>query len=62
MGRRKVCATVYITPEQDEKLHQLAERTRVPIAEWIRQGVDLVLEKEHAPPVAIRVTSEPEGT
>lgn len=57
MGRRKVATAVYITEEQDEKLHALSERTRIPIAVWVRDGVDLVLEREHAPPASIRVTS-----
>ncbi len=43
MGRRKVTTTVYITPEQDELLKVLHERTKVPVAEYIRQGIDLVL-------------------
>jgi hypothetical protein len=47
--RRKMLSTsVYITPEQDELLRALHERTKVPIAEYIRQGVDLVLAREKA--------------
>jgi hypothetical protein len=38
--------TVYITPEQDRKLRRLSERTKVPVAEYVRQGIDLVLKKE----------------
>ncbi|HLU67902.1 MAG TPA: ribbon-helix-helix domain-containing protein [Kofleriaceae bacterium] len=45
MSRKKVSTTVYITPEQNELLKQLHERTRVPVAEYIRQGIDLVLDK-----------------
>jgi predicted DNA-binding protein len=45
MARRKVTTTIYITPEQNEKLKQLHSKTKVPIAEYIRQGIDLVLEK-----------------
>jgi predicted DNA-binding protein len=45
MARKKISTTVYITPEQDSLLKQLNERTRVPVAEYIRQGIDLVLEK-----------------
>ena len=37
--------TVYITPEQNQRLKELHERTKVPVAEYIRQGIDLVLEK-----------------
>jgi hypothetical protein len=45
MPRKKISTTVYITPEQGEQLKLLHERTRVPVAEYIRQGIDLVLEK-----------------
>jgi predicted DNA-binding protein len=45
MSRKKISTTVYITPEQDERLKELHERTKVPVAEYIRQGIDLVLEK-----------------
>jgi predicted DNA-binding protein len=45
MSRKKISTTVYITPEQDERLKLLHEKTRVPVAEYIRQGIDLVLEK-----------------
>lgn len=45
MSRKKISTTVYITPEQGERLKLLHDRTRVPVAEYIRQGIDLVLEK-----------------
>jgi predicted DNA-binding protein len=45
MARKKVSTTVYITPEQDEALKQLNAKTKVPVAEYIREGIDLVLEK-----------------
>jgi predicted DNA-binding protein len=45
MARKKISTTVYITPEQGEQLKLLHERTRVPVAEYIRQGIDLVLDK-----------------
>jgi predicted DNA-binding protein len=45
MARKKISTTVYITPEQGEQLKLLHDRTRVPVAEYIRQGIDLVLEK-----------------
>jgi hypothetical protein len=45
MARKKISTTVYITPEQGEHLKLLHQRTRVPVAEYIRQGIDLVLEK-----------------
>ena len=42
---KKVSTTVYLTEEQLEALKALSERTRVPAAEYIREGVDLVLER-----------------
>lgn len=45
MARKKISTTVYITPEQNEKLKLLNEKTKVPVAEYIRQGIDLVLER-----------------
>jgi predicted DNA-binding protein len=45
MARKKISTTVYITPEQNDRLKVLHERTKVPVAEYIRQGIDLVLEK-----------------
>lgn len=45
MSRKKVSTTVYITPEQIALLKALHERTKVPMAEYIRQGIDMVLEK-----------------
>jgi len=45
MARKKISTTVYITPEQNERLKVLHDRTKVPVAEYIRQGIDLVLEK-----------------
>jgi len=45
MSRRKVSTTIYITPEQNAALKLLQGKTKVPIAEYIRQGIDLVLEK-----------------
>lgn len=45
MARKKVSTTIYITPEQNERLKQLNQKTKVPVAEYIRQGIDLVLKK-----------------
>ena len=45
MARKKISTTIYITPEQNEQLKLLNERTKVPVAEYIRQGIDLVLQK-----------------
>lgn len=43
MSRRKITTTIYITHEQDKRLKELNARTKVPVAEYIRQGIDLVL-------------------
>lgn len=45
MARKKISTTIYITPEQSEKLKLLHERTQVPVAVFIREGIDLVLKK-----------------
>jgi len=42
---RKVATTVYLTPEQDSRLKKVHLRTRLAVAELVRQGVDLVLER-----------------
>lgn len=48
MSRRKVSTTIYITEEQNELLKRLNDQTKVPVAEYIRQGIDLILER-HRP-------------
>jgi len=35
--------TIYTTPEQAEHLKLLHDRTKVPIAVYIREGIDMVL-------------------
>jgi hypothetical protein len=45
LARKKISTTVYITPEQDARLKALHQRTKVPVAEYIRQGIDLVLDQ-----------------
>ena len=45
MARKKISKTIYITPEQNELLKVLNQKTKVPVAEYIRQGIDLVLAK-----------------
>ncbi|MEO1483112.1 MAG: ribbon-helix-helix domain-containing protein [Myxococcota bacterium] len=45
MGERKVSTTVYITRSQADRLKLLNERTKVPVAEYIRQGIDRILEE-----------------
>jgi hypothetical protein len=43
MSRKKISTTIYVTPEQDERLRLLHQRTKVPVAVYIREGIDLVL-------------------
>src|SRR5438128_2320986 len=43
MSRKKISTTIYVTPEQNERLRVLHERTKVPVAVYIREGIDLVL-------------------
>ena len=60
MSRKKISTTVYITPEQNERLHLLHARTKVPVAVYIREGIDLVLKRyEHALPGQMSLTDNP---
>lgn len=46
MGKRKkVSTTVYMEADQLDSLKALSERTKVPMAEYIRQAIDLILDK-----------------
>lgn len=45
MARKKISTTIYITPEQNEMLKLLNQKTKVPVAEYIHQGIDMVLQK-----------------
>ena len=45
MSNKKVSTTVYITKAQSQQLKELHARTKVPVAEYIRQGIDKVLEE-----------------
>ena len=45
VSEKKISTTVYITREQSDKLKELHARTKVPVAEYIRQGIDKVLEE-----------------
>lgn len=65
MGRRKISTTVYLTQEQTDHLKALSDRTKVPIAEFIRQGVDHVLGRErqgeHTPSAVAPAAGPGEG-
>lgn len=60
MSRNKISTTVYITQEQSDKLRLLHDRTKVPVAVYIREGIDLVLKRyEHALPGQMSLTETP---
>lgn len=42
---KKLATTIYITESQQQLLKELNRRSKVPIAEYIREGIDLVLNK-----------------
>lgn len=42
---KKVTTTIYITEKQQNQLKELNEKSKIPIAEFIRQGIDLVLKR-----------------
>ena len=43
----KISVTVYLTESQLEKLKELRARTKVPVAQYVREAIDLAL-KAHA--------------
>ena len=45
MSRKKISTTIYITEDQNDKLKLLNKKTKVPVAEYIRQGIDMILDK-----------------
>jgi predicted DNA-binding protein len=60
MSRKKISTTVYITPEQNDRLHLLHARTKVPVAVYIREGIDLVLKRyEHELPGQMTLDARP---
>jgi predicted DNA-binding protein len=44
MSNRKVATTVYITQEQDHLLKLLSQTTGVSMAQYIRDGIDRILD------------------
>jgi len=60
MSRKKISTTIYVTPEQSERLRLLHERTKVPVAVYIREGIDLVLRQyDHLLPGQLPLASTP---
>jgi len=45
LSESKTQITTYILVSQKEKLKNLSDKTRVPISEYLREGIDLVLDK-----------------
>ena len=45
MSESKTQITTYILVSQKDRLKELSNKTRVPISEYLREGIDLVLEK-----------------
>jgi hypothetical protein len=51
MARKKVSTTVYLTDGQVAALQRLSRRTAVPVAEYIRRGIDQILTANGETPV-----------
>jgi predicted DNA-binding protein len=45
LSESKTQITTYILISQKERLKDLSSKTRVPISEYLREGIDLVLDK-----------------
>ena len=45
MGRHKIRTSVFLEEDQVERLKELSHSTRILIASYIREGIDLVLDK-----------------
>ena len=59
MSRKKISTTIYVTPEQSERLRLLHQRTKVPVAVYIREGIDLVLRQyDHLLPGQLPLAAE----
>jgi len=62
MSRKKVSTTIYITPEQADRLKMLHERTKVPISVYIREGIDMILKHyEHVLPGQMSLEAQSVG-
>jgi predicted DNA-binding protein len=46
--KRKTSTTVYVEVDQLERLKALSDKTKVPMAEYWRQAIELVLAKNGA--------------
>jgi ribbon-helix-helix protein len=62
MSRKKISTTIYVTPEQNDQLKVLHARTKVPIAVYIREGIDMVLARHaHLLPGQLQLTPAGDG-
>ncbi|HEX4923095.1 MAG TPA: ribbon-helix-helix domain-containing protein [Bdellovibrionales bacterium] len=60
---KKITTTIYITEDQQRLLKELNRRSKVPVAEYIREGIDLVLKKyEDLLPGQMELGRLPKGT
>jgi predicted DNA-binding protein len=63
MSRKKISTTIYITPAQSERLKMLHDRTKVPVAVYIREGIDMVLKHyEHLLPGQLTLDESPSAS
>ncbi len=60
MSRKKISTTIYVTPTQSEQLKLLHRRTKVPVAVYIREGIDMVLKQyAHMLPGQLTLDGQP---
>jgi len=45
LGQKKVARTIYINDQQMEALKRLSEKTKVPQSVYVREALDMLLEK-----------------
>ena len=45
MAQKKIARTIYIKDEQLEGLKRLSEKTKVPQSVYVREALDMLLEK-----------------
>ena len=45
LGQTKIARTIYINGEQLEALKRLSEKTKVPQSVYVREALDMLLEK-----------------
>lgn len=55
ISNKKVQRLVYVDPVRMELLSRLSKKTRRPIASYVREGVDEVIEKYYPNPAKKRV-------